>query len=103
MFTTVKRVYRKAKYKWMSMTGLGKVKAVLEGMAAFGIGWMAADLVDDKHGPIVTACTYVGATGLAAGGAILAGEAISATIDSWQEITRDDTAEDAAQEEAKND
>lgn len=78
----VVNTYQDAKNEWTALTTADKVKIVLRGMTAFGLGWMSSNLVDTENGPVVSACTFVGAIGIAGAGTMLAGEATDIFVDS---------------------
>lgn len=103
MFDGIKNIFKNVKNevstKWRSMTTVEKVKIVVKGMTYFGCGWLAGDLVDTKHGKVVSACTYIAATGLATAGGMVAGEALDAAIDAWTDLAKESKNEFDAQKE----
>lgn len=103
MFEKVKNAFKNVKtkvsVKWHSMTTKDKVKMVVKGMTYFGCGCIASPLWDNEHGKVISACTYVAATGLASAGGYIAGEVMDAAIDAWSDLAAEARNEFKSQEE----
>jgi len=95
MCTKAKRAVHKAEMKWKTMSGADKAKFILTGMAGFGCGWIAADMVDDQHGVIPCACTYVAASALSGAGAMVSAYVIDKAVDSYTNMSNEMKKEDA--------